>query len=210
MPNAMIGIFGGTFDPIHIGHLRTAIELRDSLGLDHIKLLPCHLPAHRDRPGASSKQRITMLELAVEGLDTLVVDKREAERDSPSYSVDTLTSFRAELPDTQLLFCMGMDAFSGFTDWYRWEAILEIAHLVVVDRPGSSLSSASAELLASRKCASVTDLIQPAGSILLQSVAQFDVSATRIRQLVSQKRDISYLVPEAVGRYVNEQGLYTD
>jgi len=205
----MIGIFGGTFDPIHIGHLRTAIELRDSLGLDHIKLLPCHLPAHRDRPGATSEQRIAMLELAVEGLDTLVIDKREAERESPSYSVDTLASFRAELPNTKLLFCMGMDSFSSFTEWYRWEAILEIAHLVVVERPGSELSAASAELLDSRSCASVTDLSQLAGSILLQSVAQFDVSATRIRELVSQKRDIDYLLPEAVGRYVEEQGLYT-
>jgi len=118
----MIGIFGGTFDPIHVGHLRTAIELRDSLGLDHIKLLPCHLPAHRDRPGASSEQRIT-------------------KRDSPSYSIDTLTSFRAELPDTKLLFCMGMDAFSNFTEWHRWESILEIAHLVVVDCYNLSLSS---------------------------------------------------------------------
>jgi len=205
----MIGIFGGTFDPIHVGHLRTAIELRDSLGLDHIKLLPCHLPAHRDRPGASSEQRITMLELAVEGIDSLVIDKREAQRDSPSYSIDTLTSFRAELPDTKLLFCMGMDAFSNFTEWHRWESILEIAHLVVVERPGSELSAASAELLDSRSCASVTDLNQLAGGILLQSVAQFDVSATRIRGLVSQKRDISYLLPEAVGRYIVEQGLYT-
>ena len=104
---------------------------------------------------------------------------------------------------------MGMDSFSSFTEWYRWEAILEIAHLVVVERPGSELCAASAELLDSRSCASVTDLSQLAGSILLQSVAQFDVSATRIRELVSQKRDINYLLPEAVGRYVVEQGLYT-
>jgi len=104
----MIGIFGGTFDPIHIGHLRTAIELRDSLGLDHIKLLPCHLPAHRDRPGATSEQRIAMLELAVEGLDTLVIDKREAERESPSYSVDTLASLHwhpSELSYLTRSFC---------------------------------------------------------------------------------------------------------
>lgn len=204
-----IGIFGGTFDPVHIAHLRTAVELRESLGLEAVNMLPCHKPAHRAEPGATTAQRIRMLELSIESIGYLQIDAREAERDRPSYSVDTLESYRQEHPDAALLMFMGMDAFDNFCKWHRWERILELAHLVVVERPGSVLEGEEAQLFAQRRVDSVDQLELSAGSILLQSIAQFDVSATRIRQLVSQKRDISYLVTGPVRRYINQKGLYT-
>lgn len=203
-----IGIFGGTFDPVHIAHLRTAIELREALGLDSVNLLPCHKPSHRGAPGASTEHRIRMLELSIVSVERLQIDRREAERDSPSYSVDTLSSYREEYPAASLLLFMGMDAFNHFCSWHRWQRILELAHLVVVDRPGSVLEGAEAQLLAQRQVEKTAQPQAIAGSILLQSVTQFDVSATRIRQLVSQNRDISYLVTDEVGRYITENRLY--
>lgn len=210
MAGGKVGLLGGTFDPVHIGHLRTAIELCDVLSLDHLKLIPCHVPSHRDLPNASTAHRIKMLREAIGDIERLSLDTREAERDEPSYTVDTLTSFRQELPNATLLFCMGMDAFNLFTTWHRWEEVLSLAHLVVVDRPGSELDGAEAELLARRRCTSPDTLLGVSGSILLLSVTQFDVSATRIRELVSLKRDISYLVPVAVSRYISMHNLYQD
>jgi len=187
-----IGIFGGTFDPVHIGHLRTAVELRESLGLDRCTMLPCHKPSHRGQPGATTEQRIAMLHDATAGVEQLEVDAREALRDGPSYSVDTLASFREESPDARLVFCMGVDAFDGFTRWHRYEDILSLAHLVVVSRPGSTVSGAEADLLAARQVASADMLVGQSGGILMQSLTQFEISATRIRELVSQNRDINY------------------
>jgi len=204
-----VGIFGGTFDPVHIAHLRCAIELADSLALDHVNLLPCHLPPHRDTPGATTSERIEMLELAVESVPQLKVDAREALRDTPSYTVETLESYRKEQPDAQLLFFMGMDAFNTFTRWHRWEAIFDLAHLVVVERPGSHLAGPEADLLKSRQITDPGGLNALSGHILVQSVTQFDISATRIRELVSQNRDISYLVTAKVRRYIKENGLYS-
>ena len=208
--STIIGIFGGTFDPVHIGHLRTAIELRESLGLDKCTLLPCHKPTHRGQPGATTDQRIAMLREATAGVDQLEVDSREALRDKPSYSVDTLSSFREELPDARLVFCMGMDAFDGFTRWHRWQEILNLAHLLVVSRPGSSVSGPAAELLAERQVANAGLFKGQSGSILMQSLTQIEISATRIRELVSQNRDINYLVPETVRRYIHNNGLYRE
>lgn len=203
-----IGIFGGTFDPVHIAHLRAAVELRESLQLEHVNLLPCHKPSHRGQPGATTEQRIRMLELSIESIGYLQIDTREAERDKPSYSVDTLESYREEHPDASLLMFMGMDAFDNFCQWHRWQRILELSHLVVVERPGSQIEGEEAHLFAERRVDKADQLQLSGGSILLQSITQFDVSATQIRQLVSQKRDIDYLVTGAVRRYINQTGLY--
>lgn len=203
-----IGIFGGTFDPVHFGHLRPALELREALSLDVVRLLPCHVPAHRDLPGTSSQQRIAMLELATEGVDGLVVDTRETLRDTPSYSVDTLETFRAEFPDAQLVFFLGMDAFAGFSTWHRFEDVLKLAHLVVIDRPGAAVDDVEERLLMSRQVTSLDDTTGKAGSIVLQQVSQSDISATRIRHLVAAGRDIRYLVPESVRSFIVDHGLY--
>ncbi|MBX2825040.1 MAG: nicotinate-nucleotide adenylyltransferase [Gammaproteobacteria bacterium] len=208
MTRQRIGLFGGTFDPVHFGHLRPALELRESLHLEVLRLLPCHLPAHRDQPGATSRQRIEMLELAVDGVDGLVVDPREAQRDTWSYTVDTLSGFHTENTSLELIFFLGMDAFAKFTTWHRFEAILDLAHLVIIDRPGAEVGGEEERLLMSRQVDSLDSAPAPHGAILLQRVSQSDISATRIRELVAAGRDIRYLVPEAVYDYILENNLY--
>ncbi len=204
------GIFGGTFDPIHFGHLRPALELKQQLSLSSVRLLPCHRPSHRGAPGATTAQRIEMLTLAIAGCDGLVIDTRESMRDAPSYTFDTLTSFRQQSPNASLLFFMGMDAFAGFTGWHKWEGILELAHLVVIERPGSSVSGAEERLLMQRQARNVSSLTDTSGSIIVQSVSQSDISATRIRALVNKGDDIRFLLPETVREYILDHGLYRD
>ncbi len=203
-----IGVFGGTFDPVHFGHLRPAIELCESLQLDTLRLLPCHLPAHRDQPGANTEQRVAMLKLAIRGVDQLIVDSREAERDTPSYSVDTLKTYRNEFPESQILFFMGMDAFAGLTRWYHWPELFDLAHLVVVDRPGARVAGTEQQLLAERGVSCASELTGLSGNILTQQVTQFDISATQVRSLAASDRNISFLVPESVRQYIIDQQLY--
>ncbi len=204
-----IGLFGGTFDPVHFGHLRPALELLEILAIDCVRLLPNHRPAHRGKPGASAEQRIAMLRLAIEGEDRLVVDTREADRDRPSYTVDTLTDLRAEYPGASLIFFMGMDAYSHFDAWHRWSDILELANLVVVDRPGITLSEWSSELLHSRRESHGVDINHTHhGVIVRRRVTQFGISATRIRQRVAAGLDIRFLLPEKVREYIADNNLY--
>lgn len=207
--SSRIALFGGTFDPVHFGHLRSALELAESTQADVMHLLPNHQPAHRGPAAASTEDRLSMLERAVDGVAGLIVDGREALRDGPSYTVDTLESFRHSHPKATLLFCMGLDAFSGFPDWHRPERILELANLVVVDRPGAELSSA-AEALFTQQCERVGTHIRSgsAGVIARRSVTSLAISATRLRADLSVGRSVRFLVPEAVRGYIEDQDLY--
>ena len=136
--NRSLAIFGGTFDPIHFGHLRTALELMQRLEFDELRMLPCHMPPHRDNPLAAPSQRLGMLQLAVQEVSELGVDDREIERGGVSYMVDTLQSFRDELgASVSLSLVVGMDSFLTLPKWYEWERIPDLAHIVVVARPGS-------------------------------------------------------------------------
>jgi len=203
-----IGVLGGTFDPIHFGHLRPALELAEALNLDLMKLIPNHQPVHRGEPQASTAQRLAMLALAVEGTG-LQVDDREARRDEPSYSVDTLQAMSDETPGNQLVFCMGEDAFNGFDRWHRWERILELANIVVMERPDSDLSPWALELIerqAQMVGKSIADA--PAGVIERHQVTQLSISATDIRRRVSHGLSIRYLVPEPVKEYITRNDLY--
>ena len=134
-----IGILGGTFDPLHYGHLRPALEVCEQLGLDHVRLIPSRVPVHRPQPVATLEQRVEWLQQVAEEVPQMVVDLREVERESPSWMVVTLESLKVSFPKRPLCLILGMDAFLKIESWHRWEALLQLAHLVVTHRPGSLL-----------------------------------------------------------------------
>ncbi len=208
-----IGILGGTFDPIHLGHLRPALEVYEALGLDEIRLIPCHVPPHRRRPVTEAADRLRMVELAAQGQQGFVVDRRELERQGPSYSFDTLYSLRKELGQhVGLCLIMGMDAFAGLPGWYRWEELIELAHLVVTHRPGSPASS-DIELGDWLEAVRTDDVdavrSRPHGNVLFCPVTQLDISATDVRRRIRSGRSARYLLPDAVWRFIRQRGLYT-
>lgn len=204
-----IGLFGGTFDPVHFGHLRPAIELVENFSLDKLHLLPNHRPAHRDKPTASTEQRIAMLTLATESLPQFIVDPREAQRDKASYTFDTLSEFREEFPHASLIFFMGLDAFSDFNSWHRWQDILTLANLVVIDRPDAKLSAWASGLIETQQ-AKFGDNVCNAhfGAIERHSVTQLAISATDIRHRIETGKSIDFLLPENVKQVILKSKLY--
>lgn len=211
MMRKCLGIFGGTFDPIHLGHLRLALELKQLLALDEMHLLPCYLPPHRAAPGASAKQRVDMLQLALQDCRELQVDTRELQRDKPSYTLDTLMELRAEVgAQTSLSLCMGMDSFCTLDTWYEWQQLIRLAHIVVVERPGYELPTIGpvAELVR-RHGADVTALKSAAmGAVVIVAPRLLPVSATEIRAQLTAGQSPQFLLPDAVLNYIHAQQLY--
>ncbi len=207
----MLGIFGGTFDPVHHGHLRIALELSQDLELAELRFVPCRMPPHRGAPTAAAADRLAMLRLAVAGQAGFAIDERELHRAGPSYMVDTLASLRAEQGRRPLCLLLGMDAFNALDTWHQWRRLIELAHLVVAFRPAvdAAPGAALAALLAAHRVADADQLrSRPAGGILLQPVTQLEISATRIRSLVRAGRSPRYLLPESVLEYIRREGLY--
>ncbi len=207
-----IGIFGGTFDPVHIGHLRTAVELRQLLHLDVMHLLPCADPPHRDRPTASAEHRLAMLQRALVGEPGLLADDREIRRGGLSYTVDTLREMRAEYgSDAALYLCLGMDSLVNLHSWHRWWELVELAHIVVACRPGWHLpeSGPVAGLLAERLVSSA-DMLRhgPSGHVLVAEMTLLPIAATWVREQLSNALSIRYLVPDSVIEYIKRYRLY--
>lgn len=206
-----IGLLGGTFDPIHYGHLRSALEVREWLALDELRLVPSARPPHRAEPGATAQQRLEMVHLATAADTGLCVDDRELARDRPSFTVETLESLRAEIGDDVAIFMIvGWDAFCSLPGWHRWEEVLELASLVVLQRPDYDLDPPEVlkDLMAAR---SVTDPAQahaPCGEIICLAQTPLAISATHIRSLVGQGRSARFLLPDAVLGYIETHGLY--
>ena len=209
-----IGIFGGTFDPVHFGHLRPALELYEQLRLQKMLLLPCAVPPHRPEPLASSEQRLSMLHLAIEKEPRLGVDLRELKRGGTSYMVDTLHSLRNEVGRKPLCLCLGLDAFLGLPGWHEWQELLNLAHIVVAHRPGweldvDSISPELQRLLAVHLHDSdVSQCDRPAGAVVLQPVSQLAISSTEIRERIAAGRSARYLMPERVWDYIQKEKLY--
>lgn len=210
-----IGIFGGTFDPVHFGHLRPALELKERLELAQVHLIPCNIPPHRGEPHATAEQRCAMLELAIEGEPALLLDRREVERQGPSYMVDTLRSLREEVGDERpLCLILGGDAFLGLPSWYHWRELLPLAHLVVAHRPGwelreGTLEAPLEEIVRQHRLENPQQLCAaPAGGILLQAVTPLDISATSIRQQVAAGASANFLLPQSVWDYIRRHNLY--
>ncbi|WLI13297.1 MULTISPECIES: nicotinate-nucleotide adenylyltransferase [Pseudomonas] len=206
-----IGVLGGTFDPVHIGHLRGALEVAESLALDELRLTPSARPPHRGTPQVSAKDRLAMVKCAVAGVPPLVVDARELQRDKPSYTIDTLELMRAELagPD-QVFLLLGWDAFCGLPTWHRWEELLQHCHILVLQRPDADSEPPDAlrNLLAARSVSDPLALKGPSGQIAFVWQTPLAVSATQIRQLLASGKSVRFLVPDAVLAYIDAHGLY--
>ena len=197
----MIGIFGGTFDPVHIGHLRLATEVAESLGLSRVHLVPAAIPPHRGEPLLDPATRLDLVARSIADEPGFVLDDREHRRAGPSYTADTLDEFAAEFPGQPLVLMMGMDAFNGLPDWHEVERILASAHIAVATRPGSEATGPAAEWLAERR-ARPSDLPRaPVGRIVPVSITRLDISATTLRALVEERRSLRYLVPDPVAAH---------
>ena len=207
----MIGIFGGTFDPVHFGHLRPALEVQQALGLNQVRFIPAGQPPHREMPFTTTPQRLSMLRAAIEDQPDFVVDERELRREGPSYMVDTLASLRDEVGQTPLCLILGYDAFLGLPGWHQWNSLIELAHLVITHRPGwnhDELEDALQSLV--KQCETGVERLseQAAGGLLFVPVTQLDISATIIREQIRAGQDIRYLLPDTVYRIIREQKLY--
>lgn len=205
-------ILGGTFDPIHHAHLRTAIELRELLDIEAVTLVPSHIPPHRDEPGATPEQRLSMLRVAVEGEPGLQVDERELARNTPSYTVDTLAGLRAELgEDVPLAMVVGTDSFASIDRWHQWKRLLILAHIIVVQRPGYDIpeTGVAGRLLAENAETTADTLKQlPAGRVWPVTLPLLDIAATAIRDHIRKGRSPRYLLPDDVLAVIRESGLY--
>ncbi|MDZ7852503.1 MAG: nicotinate-nucleotide adenylyltransferase [Halomonas sp.] len=208
-----LAMLGGTFDPVHLGHLRSAVELREALVLDHVHLVPAAMPPLRGEPRVSPSERLALLRLGIGDTPGLVADPRELERDGPSYSADTLASLRHELgSEARLVMALGHDAFLRLADWHEPERLFELAHVVVIDRPDhqAALPDSLVELLAGREVEEGEALMaRPAGRLLrLRLPSRMAISATEVRQRLATGRSVRYLLPEAVEDNILSRGLY--
>jgi len=205
---ASIGILGGTFDPVHHAHIQVALTALQGLQLDEVRLIPCRQSPTRVAPVASPEQRIAMLNLAARNEPALIVDDRECQRQGVSYSVDTLQDFRREFPQTALFFIVGVDAFNGLLAWHKWSMLFQLAHIVVVSRPGEKLVAEGelAELLAQRECCTKPET--QAGSIITGLSCQLPHAASQIRAALKAGEPIGKLMDEAVHNYIQENRLY--
>ena len=217
MSSKAIGILGGTFDPIHFGHLRLAEEMLELANLRQIRFIPTGIPPHRNAPQVSAQHRSAMVRLAITDQPAFVLDEREVERTAPCYTVDTLRELRAELGAAQpLCLLMGGDAFLQLHTWHEWQQLFELAHIVVGYRPGFTLEErihgTTAELqrhYQQRLCAANALSQQPCGGITELAIPKLEISATDIRRRVAEGRTIRYLLPSAVANYIHQHQLYT-
>ena len=208
-----VAIFGGTFDPVHNGHLRSAIEIKEALGVDELRLMPSHRPPLRGEPGAESSQRLAMVSAAITGESGLYADGRELLRDGPSYTVDTLRDLRAELgAAVSLTVVMGSDAFNQLHRWQDWRSLFDLANVLLLHRADYPLAADATvtEFAEARRLAKASALaVLSAGGFFELGLIQLPISATDIRQRLASGRSIRYLVPDVVADYIAEHGLYT-
>ena len=204
----LICLFGGTFDPVHYGHLKPLNELQQYLAADAVYVIPASVPPHRPAPLASSEQRQNMLQLALREYPGFILDSRELERSGPSWTVLTLQSFRQQYPDASLCLVMGSDAFNGLSSWYHWQQIPQLANIIVIERAG--MKTAKRPDWATEHLVRDVDSLRESksSSILFVSLKGYDISATEIRQRMAQKLDVTGMLPDKVIDYIRQNGIY--
>ena len=198
-----IGVFGGSFDPVHLGHLRSVLEVKQALSLDEMRIVPSGNPQHRDSARVAAKHRVAMLQLAVQQTPGIEIDQREVQNTGTSYSIDTLASVAADHPGSHLTLVIGMDQFSVFDTWHRWQEILQNCRLAVMERPGETLSDTGRSILQRTNKPGNADIIH------VIAVTQMEISSSRIRDDLARHKDIRFLVPSAVRDYIQIHKLYT-
>lgn len=210
----LIGILGGTFDPIHYGHIRLALEAHKQLDLDQVRLIPLNIPPHRTPPVASSAHRRTMIELAINDVPGLCIDLRELENENISYTVNTLKSLQQEFIDDTLCLIVGRDAFNKIDSWKDWQTLLNYAHIIVANRPGELTNSISSELKdwveqhQTNDSALLKNNLN--GYIYFIDIPMLDISSNMIRELYSQQKTVDDLLPSQTLSYIQENHLYLD
>jgi nicotinate-nucleotide adenylyltransferase len=214
---APIGIFGGTFDPIHHGHLRLAQEALEQCRLGTVRFIPSGTPPHRAAPLAAAQHRLQMVRLAIHGQRGFEVDEREVHRSDKCYSVDTFSALRAELgPQQPLCLLLGSDAFLQLHTWHEWNRLFELSHIVVMQRPGRPVGNAMAQAEENlrqqyhMRLAPTPQLLHDtaSGHIVVLDMPQLDISATDIRSRAAQNKNLRYLLPDAVAHYIQINQLY--
>ena len=214
--SAPVGIMGGTFDPVHFGHLRLADEAVEILGLECVRWIPAGRPSHRNAPMASADDRLEMVKRAIARHPSFELDDAEIRQTTPSYTVETLERLRRELGDKRsIVLLLGTDSFRNLTTWERWRDLFELAHMFVGLRPGNSLTPGGmpAELAAQWRERSGTPeeiVARPAGRVVIYATTALDISATAIRRHFAQGLLPRYLLPAAVLEYIESHGIYTE
>jgi len=206
-----IGILGGTFDPIHLGHLRMAIELYEALDLAKVHIIPTYQPMYRKQPVATPDQRLAMVKCAIDSESELIADDREIHRQGPTYTIDTLLDMRKEMDDIPLCLLVGIDAFLGFPSWHRWEEILKHAHIIVAHRPHYHLSDTGivSDLIKERLQHEIAFIHEHlSGGILLRPITALEISATDIRKQIAMGKNPRYLLPDRVYDYIKAHDTY--
>ena len=213
-PAGPLGLFGGTFDPIHLGHLRLAETAREALGLARVRLIPAGQPPHRATPGASGEHRLAMARLATADNPAFEVDPAEVAAAQASFTILTLERLRAELGSAQpLVLLLGVDAFLGLPTWRRWTELLDFAHLAIASRPGYTLDAAQmppalADLVTRHRAGPAALGSAPAGAIVTFETVPMAISATDIRARAAAGLSLRYLLPPPVVDYISRHQLY--
>ncbi|MGV3346345.1 nicotinate-nucleotide adenylyltransferase [Enterobacteriaceae bacterium LUAb1] len=213
--SSLLALFGGTFDPIHYGHLKSVTALAQEMGLQQVILLPNNVPPHRPQPKASAVQRVKMIELAIADLPLFTLDTRELQQQTPSYTVHTLEQLRFQQgPQQPLAFIIGQDSLLTLHTWYRWQDLLSLCHLLVLKRPGYPLEMKNHRLqqwLHQHRACDITQLNQsPAGYIWLANTPMIDISASEIRKQYHQGGGSNHYLPQAIQDYINNHDVYRD
>lgn len=203
-----IGFFGGTFDPIHKGHLAIAQFVLDALALDELQLIPNHVPPHKSGPDVSAQHRLEMVRLATKKQPNFRVNALELEQDSPSYSIYTLQKLRACYPNDALFFMMGMDSFAKLSLWHKWDELLHHVNLVICQRPGDLLPSQGKEAQLWQQHQAPVTTTELAGQIICLQNPNYDISSTQIRTALLQQQDTSALLTPEVLAFIHSQQLY--
>ncbi|MBF0264058.1 MAG: nicotinate-nucleotide adenylyltransferase [Gammaproteobacteria bacterium] len=214
-----IGIYGGTFDPIHYGHLRPVMDVYEKYRLDHIRFIPSAIPPHRQTPDTSTQLRVKLLSTAIDSISAFKLDLREVERGGQSYMFDTLQSLRQDFTEYSLVLILGLDAFLNLPQWHRWKELLNYCHIIVTQRPNHEIPTKQfstkdwPEIISDYyhqfACHENSMLHKTlCGRIFLTEVTQLDISSSNIRERIKNKQSIDFLVPEKVKNLINKNNLY--